>query len=322
MGAAEAAPIRLLFVMLVTRIDLEALAIIGHRDLTLDRRERPESAERAAKLVTAHIVERPHVLGLKAQMRLRDEGLAVRPNESEVLDRVGNIPAMVAVLPFTATAEAAHRWGGATFVLGGKAHLVRPAAAFRAIGVHFAVDFVTNEVFANQAGNHAAPATMRVRIAHLAVEENVGFAGNAKFGMPFPEIAELGVPAWILVLEPLEVLFGLGFDAPEIHRPSDREELRSLVDVVLLDDPVPGGGDVVVMDLDAVLLERQHVGPIIIFVNPAMPKFGIGFLVLVAVGRAVFDEGPDRGIDNRVILPEGIFQIAFQQLMVRRIIDH
>src|SRR6202171_2542425 len=314
MGAAEAAPIRLCS---VTRIDLEALAIIGHRDLTLDRRERPESAEWAAKLVSAHMIQRPHVLGLKAQMRLRDEGLAVRPNESEVLDRVGNIPAMVAVLPFTATAEAAHRWGGATFVLGGKAHLVRPAAAFRAIGVHFAVDFVTNEVFANQAGNHAAPATMRVRIAHLAVEEDVGFAGNAELGMPFPEVAELGVPARIFVLEPLEVLFGLGFDTPEIDRPANRKELCGLVDVVLLDDPIPGGGDVVVMDLDAVLLERQHVGPIIIFVNPAMPKLGIGFLVLVAVGRAVFDEGPDGGIDNRVILSERIFQLAFEQLMVR-----
>src|SRR6202171_4311418 len=220
MGAAEAAPIRLLGS--VTRIDLEALAIIGHRDLTLDRRERPESAERAAKLVSAHMIQRPHVLGLKAQMRLRDEGLAVRPNESEVLDRVGNIPAVVAVLPFTATAEAAHRSGGATFVIVSKVHHVRLAVAFRAVGVHLAVDFVTNEVFANQAGNHAAPATMRVRITHLAVEENVGFAGNAKFGMPFPEVAELGVPAWIFVLEPLEVLFGLGFDTPEIDRPADR----------------------------------------------------------------------------------------------------
>src|ERR1700719_4331354 len=250
MGAAEAATIRLL--CSVTRIDLEALSIIGHRDLTLDRRERPESAERAAKLVTAHIVERPHVL-----------------------DRVGNIPAMVAVLPFTATAEAAHRWGGATFVLGGKAHLVGPAAAFRAIGVHFAVDLVTNEVFANQAGNHAAPAAMRVHIAHVAIEEDVGFAGNAKFGMPFPKIAELCVPAWILVLEPLKVPFGLGFDAPEIDGPSDREELCGLVDVVLLDDTIPGGGNVVVMNLDAVFLEWQHVGTIIIFVNPAMPQFGI-----------------------------------------------
>src|SRR5712672_2393143 len=278
--------------MLMTRIDLEALAIIGNRHLTLDRRERPESAERAAKLVSAHVIQRPHILGVKAQMRLRDQGLAVRPNESEVFDRVGNIPAVVAVLPFTATAEAAHRWGGATFVLGGKAHLVRPAAAFRAIGVHFAVDFVTNEVFANQAGNHAAPATMRVRVAHLAVEENVGFAGNAELGMPLPEVTKFGIPARILVLEPLEVFFGLGFDAPEIDRPANSEELRGLVDVVFLDDPIPGGGDVVVMNLDAVFLERQHVGPIIIFVNPAMPKLGIGFLVLVAVGRAVFNEGP------------------------------
>src|SRR5258705_11959949 len=101
----------------VTRIDLEALTIIGHRDLTLDRRERPESAERAAKLVSAHMIQRPHVLGPKAQMRLRDEGLAVGPNESEVLDRVGNIPAVAAVLPFTATAEAGDQRGWRNFVL-------------------------------------------------------------------------------------------------------------------------------------------------------------------------------------------------------------
>src|SRR5882724_4522018 len=113
---------------------------------------------------------------------------------------------------------------------------------------------------------------MRIGVADIAVEENVGFAGNAKFGMPFPEVAEFGIPAWILVLEPLEVLFGLGFDAPEIDRPANREELRGLVDVVFLDDSIPGSSDIVVMDLDAVLLERQHVCPIIIFVNPAMPK--------------------------------------------------
>ena len=118
------------------------------------------------------------------------------------------------------------------------------------------------------------------------------------------------------MLEPLEVLFGLGFDTPEIHRPADREELRGLVDVVFLDDAIPGGGDVVVMDLDAVLLERQHVGPVVIFVNPAMPQLGVGLLVLVAVGRAVFDEGADGGVDDRVVLPERILQIALQQLMV------
>src|SRR5713101_7204465 len=162
MGAAEAAPIRLLFVMLVTRIDLEALAIIGHRDLTLYRRERPESAERAAKLVSAHVIERPHVLGLEAQMRLCNQGFAVGSHEPEILDRVGDVPAVIAVFPFTTTAEAAHCRRGAAFILGGKCHLVGPAAPFRAIGVHLAVNFIADEVFAYQARNHAAPATMRV----------------------------------------------------------------------------------------------------------------------------------------------------------------
>ena len=134
--------------------------------------------------------------------------------------------------------------------------------------------------------------------------------------MPFPEVTEFSVPTWILMLEPLEVLFGLGLDAPEVRRPAGREELRSLMDVVLLDDTVPGRGDVIVVNLDAVLLERKHVGAIVIFVDPSMPEFGIGFLVLVAVGRTILDERPDGGVDNRVILPECIFQIAFQQLMV------
>src|SRR5712671_7295694 len=81
----------------VARIDFEALAIIGYRDLTLDRRECAESAERAAKLVSAHMIERPHVLGVKAQMRLGNQRLAVRTDEAEVLDRIGDIPAVIAI---------------------------------------------------------------------------------------------------------------------------------------------------------------------------------------------------------------------------------
>src|ERR1700733_12253595 len=61
----------------VAGIDLEALAIFSHCDLTLGRRERPEPAERAAKRMSTHVIERPHILGVKAQMRLGDEGLAV-----------------------------------------------------------------------------------------------------------------------------------------------------------------------------------------------------------------------------------------------------
>src|ERR1700742_5237627 len=152
-------------------IDLEALAVVGDRDLALDRRERPETAQRAAKLMPADVIERPHILGVEAQMRLRDQGLAVGPYEPKVLDRVGDVPAVIAVFPFTATAEAAHRRRGAAFILGGKRHLVGPAAPFRAIGVHLAVNLVADEVFTNQAGNHAAPATMRVDVADLAVEQ-------------------------------------------------------------------------------------------------------------------------------------------------------
>src|SRR5207244_9772944 len=50
--------------------------------------------------------------------------------------------------------------------------------------------------------------TMRICIADVAVEEDVGFTGNAELRMPFPEVTEFSVPTWILMLEPLEVLFG------------------------------------------------------------------------------------------------------------------
>ena len=232
-GAARAAPV---LVGLVAGVDLEALAVCRNGVVTLlASLQRAETAQRAAEHMAADMIQRPHVLGFKAQMRLRCEGLAVRTHEPEVLDRVGNIPAMVAVFPLTATAEAAHCRGGAAFVLGGECHLVRPAAAFRAISVHLAVDFVAAEVFADQARHHAAPAAVRVSIPDVAIEEDVGLARDAELGVPLPIIAELRIPARILMLEPLEVFFGLGFDAPEIRRPADREELRGKMDVVFLD---------------------------------------------------------------------------------------
>src|SRR5260370_7108969 len=98
-------------------VDLEALAIVSRRDLTLYRRERPESAERAAKLVSAHVIERPHVLGLEAQMRLCNQGFAVGSHEPEILDRVGDVPPVIAVFPFTATPHAAPSRRGAPFLL-------------------------------------------------------------------------------------------------------------------------------------------------------------------------------------------------------------
>src|SRR5947208_4671215 len=144
MGVAGTTPIPLSGS--VTRIDLEALAIFSRSYLTLYRRERAEPAKRTAKLVAAHMIERPHVLGLEAQVRLCDQGLTVGSDEPEILDRISDIPAVITVLPLAATAEAAHCRRGAAFILGSKRHLVGPAATFRAVGVDLAVNFVADKV--------------------------------------------------------------------------------------------------------------------------------------------------------------------------------
>ncbi len=75
------------------------------------------------------------------------------------------------------------------------------------------------------------------------------------------------------------------------------------------------------VDLDAVFLERQHVGAVVVLVNPAVPHLRIGFLRLVAVGGAVLDEGADCGVDDGVVLPEGIAQVALQQQVVLRLLQ-
>ena len=125
----------------------------------------------AAFTAVADVVKRPHVLGVETQMRLGSQRLAVGTDEAEVLDRIGNVPAVIAVLPLAATAEAAHRRGRTALILGAEGHLVRPAASFRAIGVHLAVHFVAAEVLADEARHHAAPAAVRVDISDVAVEQ-------------------------------------------------------------------------------------------------------------------------------------------------------
>ena len=98
---------------------------------------------------------------------------------------------------------------------------MRPAATFRTIRVELAVDFVAAEVLADQAWNHAAPAAVRIDVAHVAIEEDLQLARLGQFGIPLPVVAEFRIPTRVLVLEPLEVLLGLRLDAPEIHRPAD-----------------------------------------------------------------------------------------------------
>src|SRR5580693_9158963 len=153
-GAARAAPYRQAGLM--AGIDLEALAVLRDRRVALRSGfQRAEAAQRAPESVATNVVERPHVLRIEAQVRLRHESLAIIADKAKVLNGVGDVPSVVAVFPFAATAEATHRRRRAAFIFGGESHLMRPAAAFRTVGIQLAVDFVAAEVFADQAWNHA-----------------------------------------------------------------------------------------------------------------------------------------------------------------------
>jgi hypothetical protein len=74
-------------------IDREAFAIFGDRRVPLRARlQRAEAAQRTAERMAANMIEGPHVLGVEPQMRLRDESLAIGADETEILDRVGEVP--------------------------------------------------------------------------------------------------------------------------------------------------------------------------------------------------------------------------------------
>src|ERR1700677_2836138 len=151
-------------------IDLEALAVPRDRRVALRSGfQCAEAAQRAPESVATNVVERPHVLRIETQVRLRHESLAIIADKAKVLNGVGDVPTVVAVFPLAATAEATHRRRRAPFVFRGESHLMRPAAAFRTIRVELTVDFVAAEVLTDQARNHAAPAAVRIDVAHIAV---------------------------------------------------------------------------------------------------------------------------------------------------------
>src|ERR1700744_2586680 len=108
---------------LVHRIDLEAGAILGDMLLALLRCHAAQQHDRALDRVTAYVVERPHFAVVEPQVRLRHERLAVATHEAEILDAIGQIPSVVALFPFTASAEAAHGRCRTAFVFRGERHL-------------------------------------------------------------------------------------------------------------------------------------------------------------------------------------------------------
>ena len=105
-------------------------------------------------------------------------------------------------------------------------------------------------------------------------------------------------------------------DPPVVGEPAGGEELRDLVDVALVPDPVPRLLDEVVRDRQAVLLERDEVGAVVVVVDPAPPRLGVALAVLAAVLGAVLDERADGRVHDRVVVPPGVAQVALQQLAV------
>src|SRR6185312_16169605 len=244
----------------------------------------------AQRRATAHVVQRPHLLGVQVEVGLSRHGVAVVAHEAHVGDDIGPVPAVVQRLPLAVTDQLAHVRGLATLVGGPEGLDVGPAAHLVAVGAVHAVDLGGDDVLTDQTRDHAGPAAGRVHVVDVFEDDRVVAVGHGEAVVVLPPLAVLVVPARVLVLEPLEVLVGHAVDAPVVGEPTGGEELRDLVDVALLPDLLPRLLDQVVRDDQAVLLQRDEVGTVVVVVDPTTPHLRVGLPVLAAVLRAVLDE--------------------------------
>src|SRR4051794_23156523 len=262
------------------------------------------------------VLGRPHLLRVEVQMRLRRHRLPVVPDEAHVLNDLVPGPAVVEGLPLAVAHQPAHVRGLAALVDRAEGLDVGPAAGLAAVGPVHAVDLGRAHVLADEAGHHADPAALRVHVVDVLTDDRLVPVGHRQAAVVLPPLAVLVVPARVLVLEPLEVLVGHRVDAPVVGAPPGGEELRALVDVALVPDPVPGLLDEVVRDGEAVLLERDQVAAVVVVVDPATPHLRIGLPVLAAVLGAVLDEDADRGVHHRVVVSPRVAPVALEQLPV------
>ena len=251
-------------------------------------------------------------------MRLRDERVPVVADVPEaVLHDLGEVLAVVQGLPLALAAEAAHRRRRPALVLGPERDLVGPVAGLRAVRADLAVDLVHHRVLTDQARDHAGPAAVRILVVGLGLEgDRLVAVLLRELAVLLPPAAVLVVPARVLELEPLEVVVVHRVDPPVVGEPAGGEELRDLVDVALVPDPVPRLLDEVVGDRQAVLLQRDEVRPVVVVVDPAAPGLGVGLAILAAVLGAVLDERADRGVHDGVVVPPRVAQVALEQLAV------
>src|SRR5215217_2635394 len=106
-----------------------AALVLGDVRLAILRGHLVEEDVRALQRVAAGLVERPHLLRVEVQMRLRDERVAVVADVAErVLHDLREVLAVVQGLPLALAGELANRRGRAAFVLRPERDLVRPVA--------------------------------------------------------------------------------------------------------------------------------------------------------------------------------------------------
>src|SRR4051794_20463964 len=111
-----------------------------------------------------HLVQRPHLLRVEIQVRLRDERVPVVADEPRLLHDVPDVLAVVERLPLALAGQPAHGGGRAALVLGPERDLVRPVARLGAIRADLAVDLVDDDVLTDQRRDHAGPAAVRVLV--------------------------------------------------------------------------------------------------------------------------------------------------------------
>ncbi len=85
------------------------------------------------------------------------------------------------------------------------------------------------------------------------------------------------------------------------------------MNIALVRDAVPGFLNIVVMNLQPVLLQRHQVAAIVVIIDPAAPHLRVALAILAAIFGSVLDERPNGSINQRVIVPESIAEVALQQ---------
>src|SRR5260221_3444436 len=91
--------------------------------------------------------------------------------------------------------------------------------------------------------------------------------------------------------------------------------------VISLDYTIPSCSHIFVLNLDALLLQREQVSSVVVIKNPALPEFSIGFAILIPIFGAVLDESSDSGVDDGVVLPKRVPDISLQEVVVLGVVD-